>query len=108
MADPVVVLVTCHDLGRYLGLYGRKTVPSPRLDALGASGVAGYPPLRLLMQSLGMRVSPVRVDPQGIVVKALPADAKLVYVSPAHQFPLGMRRDCTSPRSCPKGQRLIV
>ena len=39
MADPVVVLVTCHDLGRYLGLYGRKTVPSPRLDALGESGV---------------------------------------------------------------------
>jgi GntR family transcriptional regulator/MocR family aminotransferase len=50
----------------------------------------GYPPPRLLMQSLGMRVCPVRVDPQGIVVKALPADAKLVYVSPAHQFPLGM------------------
>ena len=38
MADPVVVLVTCHDLGRYLGLYGRATGPSPRLDALGASG----------------------------------------------------------------------
>jgi N-sulfoglucosamine sulfohydrolase len=37
-ADPVVVLVTCHDLGRHLGLYGRATVPSPRLDALGASG----------------------------------------------------------------------
>jgi GntR family transcriptional regulator / MocR family aminotransferase len=32
----------------------------------------------------------VRVDSQGIVVKALPADARLVYVSPAHQFPLGM------------------
>lgn len=39
MADPVVVLVTCHDLGRHLGLYGRATVPSPKLDALGASGV---------------------------------------------------------------------
>jgi arylsulfatase A-like enzyme len=38
MAGPVVVLVTCHDLGRHLGLYGA-TVPSPRLDALGASGV---------------------------------------------------------------------
>lgn len=39
MVDPVVVLVTCHDLGRHLGLYGRATVPSPQLDALGASGV---------------------------------------------------------------------
>jgi N-sulfoglucosamine sulfohydrolase len=39
MVDPVVVLVTCHDLGRHLGLYGRATVPSSQLDALGASGV---------------------------------------------------------------------
>jgi len=38
MAGPVVVLVTCHDLGRHLGLYGA-TVPSPHLDTLGASGV---------------------------------------------------------------------
>ena len=50
----------------------------------------GYPPVRLLMQSLGARVCHVRVDSQGIVVKAIPVDAKLVYVSPAHQFPLGM------------------
>ena len=39
MADPVIVLVTCHDLGRHLGLYVRATVPSLQLDALGASGV---------------------------------------------------------------------
>jgi GntR family transcriptional regulator/MocR family aminotransferase len=50
----------------------------------------GYPPPRLLMQSLGARVCHVRVDSQGLVVKAIPADAKLIYVSPAHQFPLGM------------------
>jgi GntR family transcriptional regulator / MocR family aminotransferase len=50
----------------------------------------GYPPPRLLTQSLGARVIPVRVDSQGIVVEALPEDAKLIYVSPAHQFPLGM------------------
>jgi GntR family transcriptional regulator/MocR family aminotransferase len=50
----------------------------------------GYPPPQLLMHSLGARVCHVRVDSQGLVVKDLPADAKLVYVSPAHQFPLGM------------------
>jgi GntR family transcriptional regulator/MocR family aminotransferase len=50
----------------------------------------GYPPPRLLMQSLGARVVPVRVDSQGIVVANLPKNAKLVYVTPAHQFPLGM------------------
>ena len=50
----------------------------------------GYPPPRLLMQSLGARVVPVRVDSQGLVVADLPDDTRLVYVSPAHQFPLGM------------------
>jgi GntR family transcriptional regulator / MocR family aminotransferase len=50
----------------------------------------GYAPPRLLMQSLGARVCPVRVDSQGIVVEAIPADARLIYVTPAHQFPLGM------------------
>ena len=50
----------------------------------------GYPPPRLLMQSLGARVVPVRVDRQGLVVRDLPPDTRLVYVTPAHQFPLGM------------------
>jgi GntR family transcriptional regulator / MocR family aminotransferase len=50
----------------------------------------GYPPPRMLMRSLGMRVVPVRVDAQGLVVAELPGDARLVYVTPAHQFPLGM------------------
>jgi N-sulfoglucosamine sulfohydrolase len=39
MAGPVIVMITCHDLGRHLGLYGRATVPSAHLDALGASGL---------------------------------------------------------------------
>jgi GntR family transcriptional regulator / MocR family aminotransferase len=50
----------------------------------------GYPPARLLLQSLGARVCPVHVDGQGIVVEAMPHDARLIYVSPSHQFPLGM------------------
>jgi GntR family transcriptional regulator/MocR family aminotransferase len=50
----------------------------------------GYPPPRLLFESYGARVTPVRVDDDGLDVSALPDDARLVYVTPSHQFPLGM------------------
>ncbi|MCW2632403.1 MAG: PLP-dependent aminotransferase family protein, partial [Pseudonocardia sp.] len=50
----------------------------------------GYPPPHRAFASLGARVVGVPVDAEGLVVDALPADAKLVYVTPSHQFPLGM------------------
>lgn len=50
----------------------------------------GYPPARLLFQSLGARVVGVPVDAEGLDVSALPHDARLVYVTPSHQFPLGV------------------
>ena len=50
----------------------------------------GYPPPRLLFQSLGARVTGVPVDRHGLVVDALPRHARLVYVTPSHQYPLGM------------------
>ena len=50
----------------------------------------GYPPPRLLFESYGARVTPVRVDGDGLDVEKLPDDARLVYVTPSHQFPLGM------------------
>ncbi|MDF6743920.1 aminotransferase class I/II-fold pyridoxal phosphate-dependent enzyme, partial [Escherichia coli] len=50
----------------------------------------GYPPARIALQALGAKVVPVPVDAEGLVVDALPKRAKLVYVSPSHQFPLGM------------------
>ncbi|MFI7438878.1 MocR-like pyridoxine biosynthesis transcription factor PdxR [Nonomuraea indica] len=49
----------------------------------------GYPPARLLFRSLGARVAGVPVDDEGIDVSALPNTARLVYVTPSHQFPLG-------------------
>lgn len=49
----------------------------------------GYPPARLLFRSLGARVAGVPVDGEGIDVSALPNAARLVYVTPSHQFPLG-------------------
>ncbi len=49
----------------------------------------GYPPARLLFRSLGGHVVGVPVDDEGIDVAAIPKAARLVYVTPSHQFPLG-------------------
>ncbi|HEY6803046.1 MAG TPA: PLP-dependent aminotransferase family protein [Pyrinomonadaceae bacterium] len=50
----------------------------------------GYTPPIQLFKSLGARVKGVQVDEQGIVVDALPRDTRLVYVTPSHQYPLGV------------------
>lgn len=34
-----VLIVHCHDLGRYLGVYGHPDVSNPRLDQLAAEGI---------------------------------------------------------------------
>ncbi|WP_432976954.1 PLP-dependent aminotransferase family protein [Dactylosporangium sp. CA-233914] len=49
----------------------------------------GYRPVRRLFQSHGARVIGVPVDDDGLVVSALPPSARLVYVTPSHQHPLG-------------------
>jgi len=49
----------------------------------------GYPPAHRAFRAHGARVVPVPVDAEGLVVDALPRDARLVYVTPSHQFPLG-------------------
>ena len=50
----------------------------------------GYSAPRRLFESLGMRVVGVPVDREGLVVAQLPRGAKLLFVSPSHQFPLGV------------------
>jgi GntR family transcriptional regulator/MocR family aminotransferase len=50
----------------------------------------GYPPARASFAALGATLVSVPVDDQGILVAQLPKRAKLVYVTPSHQFPLGM------------------
>jgi GntR family transcriptional regulator / MocR family aminotransferase len=49
-----------------------------------------YSPARWLFQTLGAHVVGVPVDRDGLIVDALPHQARLVYVTPSHQFPLGM------------------
>ena len=62
----------------------------------------GYPLARLLFQSQGARVAYVPVDAEGIVVERIPDDARLIYVTPAPQFPLGM------PMSTERKQALLA
>nr|BFE66172.1 PLP-dependent aminotransferase family protein [Dactylosporangium thailandense] len=49
----------------------------------------GYRPARRLFRGHGARVAGVPVDADGIVVERIPAAARLVYVTPSHQHPLG-------------------
>ncbi len=49
----------------------------------------GYPPVRSLLLSLGATVAAVPVDDDGLVVEAIPPEARLVYVTPSHQSPTG-------------------
>jgi GntR family transcriptional regulator/MocR family aminotransferase len=50
----------------------------------------GYPPASACLAAAGARVAPVPVDDEGLVVARLPKNARLVYLTPSHQFPLGM------------------
>ncbi|WP_406312029.1 PLP-dependent aminotransferase family protein [Streptosporangium sp. NBC_01639] len=85
-ADPDTVVVTS-GAQQALDLIGRVLLePGDRV----AVEDPGYPPPRWLFESMGLRVTPVPVDAEGLVVDALPADARAVYVTPSHQFPLGM------------------
>jgi len=50
----------------------------------------GYPPMRVPFAAAGARLVPVPVDGEGMMVEAIPADARIICVCPSHQFPLGM------------------
>lgn len=45
-----------------------------------------------LLENLGADIVPIPVDGDGLITAELPADpASLIYVTPSHQFPLGVR-----------------
>lgn len=50
----------------------------------------GYPPARLLLAAQGANVVGVPVDGEGMLVEQIPDGTRLIYTTPAHQFPLGM------------------
>jgi GntR family transcriptional regulator / MocR family aminotransferase len=49
----------------------------------------GYLPLRAAFAAVGAKIAPVAVDGEGMIVEKLPADARVICVTPSHQFPLG-------------------
>lgn len=49
----------------------------------------GYAPIRDSLATCGAEIVPIPVDDDGIVVDAIPADVRLVYVTPSHQSPSG-------------------
>jgi GntR family transcriptional regulator/MocR family aminotransferase len=51
----------------------------------------GYDRARWLFEIHGAKIKKVPVDEEGLIVEQLPRQAKLVYVTPSHQFPLGVR-----------------
>ncbi|GAB0106384.1 PLP-dependent aminotransferase family protein [Nocardia sp. JMUB6875] len=51
----------------------------------------GYQRAAGAFRAAGARLVPVPVDAEGLRVDLLPEDARMVYCTPAHQFPLGAR-----------------
>ncbi|TMR25589.1 PLP-dependent aminotransferase family protein [Nonomuraea turkmeniaca] len=84
-AAPDDVLIT-NGAQQALDLIGRVLIEP---GACVAVEEPGYPPARLLFRSLGARVAGVPVDAEGVDVQAIPNAARIVYVTPSHQFPLG-------------------
>ena len=71
----------------------------------------GYLPPKRLFRALGARVVGVPVDSDGLVVEALPAEARMVYVTPSHQFPLGMAMSLSRRRAllaCAERRNAVV
>lgn len=50
----------------------------------------GYPPLRATFEAAGAHVAPVPIDQEGLRIDCIPADARVIYVTPSHQFPSGV------------------
>ncbi|WP_454721050.1 MULTISPECIES: MocR-like pyridoxine biosynthesis transcription factor PdxR [Cupriavidus] len=80
------VIVT-HGAQQAIDLLGRVVIRPGNVVAVEDPG---YPPARIAFSALGARLAYVPVDAEGLVVDALPDEARIVYVTPSHQFPLGM------------------
>jgi GntR family transcriptional regulator / MocR family aminotransferase len=72
----------------------------------------GYPPARQLFLALGAQLQSVPVDEHGLCVEQIEDGTRLIYVTPSHQFPLGMpmaetRRQALLDRAAALGALII-
>lgn len=51
----------------------------------------GYPAARAVFAARGASLVPCPVDADGLITSALPAGLRMIYITPAHQYPLGGR-----------------
>ena len=86
VADPAQVVVTS---GAQQALYLLVRVVARAGDVVAVED-PGYPPFRAMAEAAGARCVPVLVDDEGLLVDAVPEEARLVYVTPTHQFPSGV------------------
>jgi GntR family transcriptional regulator/MocR family aminotransferase len=80
-------VVVCNGAQQALDLISRVMT---RPGSIVAMEDPGYPPARLLFDSHGATVIGVPVDAEGIQVDKIPLGTRLIYVTPSHQFPLGL------------------
>ncbi|HWS70087.1 MAG TPA: PLP-dependent aminotransferase family protein [Steroidobacteraceae bacterium] len=103
----IVVTAGAHQafdlLARILTTAGRTTV---------AIENPGYPPVREAFAAHGARIAPVPVDAEGLIVGNIPAAARVVCVTPSHQFPLGAvmsaRRRTALLDACSRRRAVII
>jgi len=80
-------VVVCNGTQQALDLISRVVLVSGSIVAVEDPG---YPPARMLFTSQGATVVGVAVDEEGLRVDLIPDGTRLIYVTPAHQFPMGM------------------
>jgi GntR family transcriptional regulator/MocR family aminotransferase len=102
-------VVVCNGAQQALDLISRVLTRSGSLVAMEDPG---YPPARLLFGSHGATVVGIPVDDQGMRVDLIPDGTSLIYVTPSHQFPLGMpmsqaRREALLARAYELGAIII-
>ncbi len=66
-----------------------RVLVSPRRNVVAIEN-PGYPPLRAAFAGAGAALVHVPVDGEGLIVERLPQGARAIYVTPSHQFPLGV------------------
>jgi len=81
-------LVVCGGTQQAVDLLARVLVTAGRTTV--ALEDPGYPPMRGAFLAVGAKIAAVPVDSEGLIVERIPEDARVICVSPSHQFPLGV------------------